>query len=215
MERIAIIRINPGKVNKCNEDLIRLKSHSITGLELLIPTVKTYIGKVDGESTFLEKPLLLNYGFIKADIEIFTDKEKLMKIVSLSEVIMGFFYRLKEDVTRELSLYDEALSLAQTEGVNTKRLFHKSPILVRLIDEFQVTRLFKLAESMESFVGKNNLRIGSTIMLKKYPFEGMLAEVLEIRGNKVRLELQDSNLIIHQDIRDLVYLYSDYLDLDA
>lgn len=213
MKRIAIIRIHPDRMDKLGSDLVRLSENGVNEIEFLIPCVKAYVGNRKGEATFVEKPLLMSYGFLRGPIEYFTNREMMAKILGLSEVISGFFYRMKEDIRRDLRLYDEALTLAKKDGESTKRLFNKHPILVRLIEEDQVDRLFEISSRMESYVGKNNLVSGALIMLKNYPFEGMLAYVIEINGNTVRLELQESSLIIHQDIRSLVYLYSDYLDL--
>jgi len=211
-QAIAIIRLNTPKLHRQPLDIVRLRELGIAPLEYLIPLVKVLKGKLKGEIFFEEKPLLLNYGFMRIPKHILTERESMSTIIQHSEVLQGFFYRAKEDVKRDMERYEEAQSQAKEEGVNSSELFHK-PILVQTIKQEQVDVLFKVARSMDNFQNTEELQIGSYVILQNYPFSGLSAMVLEKRGNgKVKLELIESGLIVTQEFGSLIYtLNQDYL----
>lgn len=209
---IAIIRLNPYHSNMQTFDSRRFHQMGIHS-RFLIPTVKVYKNKINSKVEVEDKPLLLSYGFIELPMKVLCDREKLIDISRASEVISGFFYRNRLDVGRDLSKYGEAYSVVKNTGVLiSNEIFHK-PILVKLVTQAQVDALYEIAASRDMLKDSSTLEIGSFIILRKYPFEGLSAIVLDkSNSGKLRVELVDSGLIVTLNASSLLYsLDEDYL----
>lgn len=202
---IAIIRLKDYSSNAQAFDIKKITDLGVKGARFWIPTVKVYQGKIHSRVIIDHKPLLLSYGFLELPTKVLANKELLIAITRVSEVVSGFFYRHKEDIARDLSLYGEAYSLTRDTGIAMREIFHK-PILVKLVSQDQVNRLYEVAESRAALRDLEKLEVGSYLTLKTYPFEGLGAIVLDkISHSKIRLELVDSNIIITINTDDLVY----------
>lgn len=165
---IAIARVDSHKMSAIEKDEQRFKKEGLEKISLLIPRVR--ILQKDGykKKVFIEKPLLINYGFVAMDLEDARNELTLRKIVRLSKVVTGFIYRNPEDIKAE----------SQREEDEVPCL---SPVLVECISPLEAARLEEYAKNTNSYYTLDNVIIGSIIILQGYPFANMAAEVLTKR----------------------------------
>ena len=184
MERIiAIIRINYKELDQEIEDLKRLNKQGLHNIAFSIPKVIVLKRSIKGAHEFQEKPLLFNYGFLEIPLEYASDQNKLSAIRSNSRIIMGFFYRKPDALRLEKKI-------AEADGLGE---WH--PFLIKTVEQQEVERLFQVAREINVYDTIDELAIGSFILLKGYPFDGMAAEVIAKRSNgKMQVELVDSGI---------------------
>jgi len=190
---LSIIRLTKDAIPHVEEDLRRLEKFGYPGLEFEIPQIRVIARMSQDETTFVFKPLLLNYGFVRIPIPFAQNPLALSGIREISSVVLSFFYRKKEEMTMEVNL-------AKEEGLDIQ------PILVETISEEELVLLNAEAQKFQVKVTTDDLEEGSYIVLKQYPFEGLGAKILKKKPNgKVQIEILSSSLIIWVDSRNLTY----------
>lgn len=199
---IAIIRIDPRGLDKMDSDIKRFTEYGFTGIKFEIPQVRVLKRSIHGEDIFEFKPILFNYGFLDMPVEYAKNPTTLNKIRSVSEVITGWFYRkaLELDEERAQRLVDNTddTLLCPMPGV--------IPVLVKSIKAEQLALLYHEARQLDVYDNTEGISIGSYVVLRKYPFDGLSAKILRKKVNgKVQVELLDSSLVVWLDKGSVLY----------
>lgn len=160
----AIAYINIAQVPQLEKDL--RKSNQFKGIEAYIPTVKVLKKQFKGKESFDEVPLLFNYGFFK--------------IPYLWAMNFDMLQKLKEDFTCIAHWVKDPASI-------------HCDVQCALAKEADIENIIAAAKANNIYAAEDieNLQPGNIITLQGYPFEGMKAEVVEIRkkSKKVLVKL--------------------------
>lgn len=199
----CICRIDRKNWKYINQDLL---SRGYNDIKAYIPTVKI-LKKVKGNTNVFEEiPLLFNYGFIKMRTDKAFDRQFLLKLKKEIPGIMNWLKSLetifpkkkkaKIDNYEDFDDFSIVATVSKKEYLYYKRLSKRNTIY-----------------SSNDIV---NLTVGSYVILRGYPFEGIPAKVLE-----VNLLLKKVNVALYPDRGSLEIqisfdniLYSIYNDYD-
>jgi hypothetical protein len=196
---LSIIRVNAKYIDEMSSDMERFIRRGIFGVSYEVPVIKVLVSKPGRGVQLVDKPLLINYGFLRIPRYIARDHNKLSVIVSCSQFIQGFFYRDKED-----------LMGCRVAGEFPPHI----PTLVKSIAEDELQLLFRVAEDFETYNSSEGVSSGDTILLRGYPFEGLSAKVLRKKANgKVQVQLLSTDMTLWVDSHNLYYNYSGLEDL--
>lgn len=201
MERlIAIIRINSQALSDELDDLRRFNLWGYNNINYRIPKVTVLKRVINKGHEFVEKPLLFNYGFLEMPLEFIKNPVVLQELRVISRLIQGFFRKTEEDLKAELEY-------AEKDGLPNFK-----PVLVKTITRAELERLIQISREINVYDDVKQLDIGTYIVLKGYPFEGLGAEVLRKKTNgKLQVRLIESGVLVELK-PDNIY-YSAYGDL--
>lgn len=199
---IAIIRVDHRSLEKQEEDIQRLEHHDFHGLKFEIPAVKVLRHGPRNLTYYGDKPLLLNYGFMRIPRYFARNPQRLREISRLSEVIQGFMYRSPSDFEQD-RLKWIARSGGDEELLNSHQM---APILVQAISEEQLQLLYAEAIRLKVYQNTEELSIGSYIVIRSYPLEGLGAQVIGKKANgRVEVRLLESGLTIRLQTSQIDY----------
>ncbi len=198
---IAIIRMKPGTLDRAESDIRRLSEAGFEGISFEIPTVRVLKRSVHGEDVFENKPLLFSYGFISIPMTYLKSPLILTDIRNNSEIISGFFYRKPRELDEE-RLQREVDN--PEEGDYPLPAF--VPVLVKSIKKEQLELLYAEAKNLDVYDNSDGLQIDAFVVLQKYPFNGLSAQIKRKKTNgKVQVLLLESGLRIWLDQGSVLY----------
>lgn len=198
----CICRIDKKRWMNIDDDL---KCRGYKNIKSYIPTVRVLKKSKNNKNYYIEVPLLFNYGFIRmSSIKAF-DRQYLIK---LRKDIPGI-----SSWVRSLETMHPKKKKARIDNAEDFDDFSK----VAIISKKEVKELKKISKSNKIYSSKDivNLRIGSYVVLRGYPFEGIGASILEINLNlklvKVSLYPDSANIIVQIPMDNVLYtIYNDY-----
>lgn len=171
---------------------IDLKKHPIyRDIQAYIPTVKILRKQFKGKNEFEKVPLLFNYGFLK----IPRHKVNIEFLTSLHKDIPAIYAWVK-DPMKALSRKPPIRVVRNSEGEEMElksELLPEDEINIALATDEQISLMIETQANLTIYSQEeiNNLRKGSLITLKGYPFDDMPAKILQINPTtqKVKVEL--------------------------
>lgn len=175
----VIAYIQAEYISKVTEDLERFIEYK--EVEAYIPTVKVLKKKFKGKDQFDEIPLLFNYGFFRVPRKFATSKLYLDNMQKNISCIYSWVKdplktprknRIRPEGTRTYSDHNIHIATATSEEIYE---LLKGSFLGDIHDSTEVDRL----------------KPGDTITLRGYPWEGIIAEVMEInkKGRDIKVKI--------------------------
>jgi hypothetical protein len=165
---IGIIRVNSKTLEKCIE-----VDHAIWGKHLdysprhITPMIRVLSRTIRNTHEFVKKPLLFSYGFVELPLHVAHSRDRLEFLRTISTGISSFVYRRKSD------LYQQSLVL--------RKVAYDTPqVMIETISQGELDRLGQHAIEGDSYnpvLAKEELSIGSIVILKGYPFANLLAQI--------------------------------------
>jgi transcription antitermination factor NusG len=137
---------------------LNLKNQGIKVTDICIPKVKVLKKQFKGKKHYMIIPLLFNYGFIRLPYKQAKNRDYLIKLKDSTAGLYSWLY-----IKKKLS----KLKVATVTNEEVERL-------LRISGEISI---FSKSET-------DKLQKGMFIVLKKYPFENMPAEVIEVNHKK-------------------------------
>ena len=177
----VIAHIDRKQINRLQKDLN--KSNQYIGMEAQVPTVQVLKKQFKNKDFFDSIPLLFNYGFFKVPLLWALNDDLLDKIKKDITCISSWVRdRAKAHSTKAKYEFDE-------DGNYIKKYLTYKDVSVATVTELEVMRLVKFAheESIHSSDEVDSLQVGSIVKLMGYPFEGIDAEILEIKKKQKKL----------------------------
>lgn len=181
----TLVYINNKFYENINKEL-KLKGYK--GIRASIPTVSILEKTIKGENIYKKEPLLFNYGFIK------------MKLTQSCDRV--FLKRLANDIS------GIHMFVKSTQNLHNKKLKrridnaedHDDYSMVALVSREEVKRFRRISRKNQiySFDNITSLSIGSYVILRGYPFEGIPAVVRDImlKDKKVKLDIYPEGPIV-------------------
>lgn len=182
-----------------------LKDKGFKHIKAVIPTLSILKKRQKGKDIYEEVPILFNYGFIKMPTEKAFSRVFLNK---LRKSIMGIHSFVKSTETMH--------SRKKRARIDNAEDFDDFSI-VATVDYKDVRRFRRLSKKNSIYTVEelSNIPIGSYVMLRGYPFEGIPATVLEVnlstRRIKVLLYPEGGNMKVDVPLENVVYsIYHNY-----
>lgn len=198
----CICRIDRKNWKYINQDLL---SRGYNDIKAYIPTVKI-LKKVKGNTNVFEEiPLLFNYGFIKMRTDKAFDRQFLLKLKKEIPGIMNWLKSLETIFPKKkkarIDNYEDFDDFSIVATVSKKEYLY-----------------YKKLSKRNTIYSSNdivNLTVGSYVILRGYPFEGIPAKVLEVNllSKKVNVALYPDrgSLEIQISLDNILYsIYNDY-----
>jgi hypothetical protein len=181
----AIAYINRDFIYRVEKDLSKNKSYE--GIKAYIPTIRILRKQFKGRDIFEEIPLLFNYGFFQ---------------IPNSKLEVEFLRKMKEDILAIHAWVKDTKEIIRVKPsliTGSEPLVRRDIIPVALATSGEINRLVDAHKRLSIF-GKDdidNLKIGTIITLKGYPFDGMNAVVksINIKKEEVGVELLLESII--------------------
>ncbi len=175
--RWLIAYIDYTKLNTLSRDLSRKPYDEI---ELYVPTVRILKKTFKGKNTFEEVPLLFNYGFFKIPVHLIKRGDFLQEMRTMVSALMGW-------------VKNPAKTIREKPYLSADNRLNVNGISIATSTDEEISRIIEAQKSLSIYDANdlNNIKIGSFITLEVYPFEGMMAKVVEIdyKKEEVRVEL--------------------------
>lgn len=198
----CICRVDKKYFKYINEDL---ESRGYRKIKAIIPTIKLLRGTKQGKNTYIEAPLLFNFGFIKMKTEKAFDRNFLNKLRREIPGILGWLKSL-----------DTMHPKKKRSRIDNAEDWDDFSIVATVTKE-QVKYYRRVAKknNIYSMEDLTSIIIGSFIVLRGYPFEGIDARVddFNLTTKMVTLTLypERGGLTIHKPIDNVLYsIYEDY-----
>lgn len=172
---VAYIDIN--HVKNVQFDLNR--SGEYNDVTAYIPTVKVLKKKLKGVENFDEVPLLFNYGFFRLPRYLATSKSFLDNMKVNINCIFAWVHDPAKTIGKKPTLH---------EG-NIKYDDSHVPIATATSEEISALVTAARDNTIFSSAEIERIKVGDTITLKGYPWEGLDANVLEIDHKKQSLKV--------------------------
>lgn len=198
----CICRVDKKEYIHINEDL---KSRGYRKIKSIVPTVKILRGSKNGKNTYLEAPMLFNYGFIRMKSEKAFDRNFLNQLRRDIPGILGWLKSLESmHPKKKKKRIDNAEDWDDFSIVAT--------ITKKELDYYRKLSKQNRIYSMEDIT---SIVIGSFIVLRGYPFEGIDARVddFNLTTKMVTLTLypEKGGLTIQKPIDNVLYsIYENY-----
>lgn len=184
----------------------QLKEHGFKNIKAFIPTVKLVKKTVKGEVIYETVPLLFSYGFIRMPLNVAYDRHKISKIRRSISGIRAFlrsneplFKRKKKLRIDNADIWDDFSKLALCPIEEIKRFKRLS----------KKNKLFSLDNLIQ-------IKKGDYLVLDKYPYMGIEAEVEEVNyiRKTVRLNIypEFGRMVLDLPLEEV--LYSVYQNCD-
>lgn len=198
----VVIRVDPKYYNNIDNEL---KINGYSNIKSLVPTVTILKKRFKGKDIYETVPLLFNYGFLRMPCEMVYNRPLLNK---LRKTITGIHSFVKSTETMH-------------ERKKKKRIDNPEDFddfsLVSVVSRKEVHRLKRLSNSENIYTKDEivNLTVGSYIILKGYPYEGIPATVVDINLNHklvtVDLYPEGGNIRVSLPFSNAMYsIYSNY-----
>ena len=182
-----------------------LKKFGFKYVKAYVPTIKILTKTIKGEDIYEEVPLLFIYGFLKLPTYMAFDRyylEDLRKsIPGINSFLktVQFMHNLKKKARIDnIDIFDD-FSVANS------------------VPRTEVKRLKKISKNNEIFNIDDIARIcvGDYLVLRGYPYDGMEAEILEIKQSEQKIKVQitcGESLIVNEvDFQNIIYsVYQNY-----
>ena len=185
-----------------------LQERGYTDLKCFVPTVQLLEKTKNKKDIFREIPLLFNYGFIRMSSQLAYDRNFLFKLKREIPGIISFLKSLDNLHPKKLRRridnaedFDDFSKVATVTKEQFKHYMHLS----------RINRLYSLAEI--------SVKVGDFIVLKKYPFEGLTAKVIDFNyvNQTVLVDIylsQGSILSLQVPFDNVIYSVYDNFDED-
>ena len=198
----CICRVDKKYFNHINEDL---RDRGYKKIKAIIPSIKLLRGTRNGKNSYLEAPLLFNFGFVKMSSELAFDRNFLNKLKRDIPGIMGWLKSL-----------DTMHPKKKKKRIDNAEDWDDFSI-VATVTKDQV-KYYKAVAKRNNIYSMNDLTsivIGSFIVLRGYPFEGIDARIDDFNLNTKMVTLtlypERGGLTIHTPIDNVLYsIYEDY-----
>lgn len=181
-----------------------LKDKGFKHIKAVIPTLSILKKRQKGKDIYEEVPILFNYGFIKMPTEKAFSRVFLNK---LRKSISGIHSFVKSPETMH--------TRKKRARIDNAEDFDDFSI-VAVVDYKDVRRFRRLSKRNSIYtVGELNIPIGSYVILRGYPFEGIPATVLDVNLStkrvKVLLYPEGGNMKVDVPLENVVYtIYHNY-----
>lgn len=205
--RWVICYINISLLHHLSMDLRKYPKYRV--VEAYIPTVSILKKQLKGKSHYEKVPLMFNYGFFKVPKYFIPNPH--------------FLYQMEKDVKCIFGWVKDPLLKYKKKPILEygATLHNPENIAIASDDEMQELRNQERNQAIYSAQDIDTLYPGRLIILKKYPFENLPAEIVEIdRAKKeVKVKLQLDTSLSEKPIKvsfdNIFYsVYLNYLDLE-
>lgn len=160
---IAIIRINNKKLSEIPQDELNLRDEGFD-IKFEIPIIEV----INHKKQVRLQNLLLNYGFMIAPLDYLRNMNTLSTIRQLSLTVNSFFYR--KGLVHNTHEFEDA-------------------ILLETVTEEKLAEIMVSANKISESYNSKEIEQGEYLILADKPFEGLMAQVLSVSGNKVKVKL--------------------------
>lgn len=185
---------------------IELKQYGYTDIEAYIPTINILKKQFKGKQLYEVVPLLFNYGFFKVPLKDAQNPEYLMTLRHRITCIYGWV----KDPCRTM----RSSPRLRTDNDN----FSNSLPKVAIASDKEIANLIKSSKEMGTYSSEDisRLKKGDYIKLEGYPFDGIPAEIVEIKSKKKEVIVK---LLIESVVREVTVsfdniFYTIYKDYD-
>lgn len=208
----CVFRIHSKYWQNINNDL---KDRGYSDIKCFVPTVSILKKSSNKHNIYRSVPMLFNYGFIKMKPELAYNRNFLLKLRRDIPGILSFLKSLdymhrkrdkrRVDNAEDFDDFSKVATISQKEYRYYKRLSKHNQIYT---------------------LNDAKLNIGDNVVLHKYPFEGILAKVMDFnftnrtveveiypgKGSVLSLQLPFDNVIytVYEDFEDNKLLSDDY-----
>ena len=186
----CIAYINKTFIHTIGRDL---ESFGFADIKFNVPTVRVLKKRFKGKNFYEEVPLLFNYGFFRIPLDRARDKDYLQRMKVAINGIYNWLYRTQGSLPKTCSI---------------------PPILVGSIKMSELAKLKRVALENSIYAADevDGLGVGKYIILRGYPFEGMLAEVVKIHSKKqmAKVNLLEGGLLNEVTVHFSNIFYSIY-----
>jgi len=160
---ISIIRINNHKLGEIafDQENLRNKGYDLT---FEVPVIQI----ITQQKQVRLQNLLLNYGFMIVPLKYLRDMDTLQSIRQQSTTLNSFFYR-KGAVQNSSAL--------------------EVPVLLETVSVQKLEEIMEASDKISESYNSKELGEGEYIILSDKPFQGLMAQVLNVSGNKVKVKL--------------------------
>ena len=160
---ISIIRINNHKLGEIafDQENLRNKGYDLT---FEVPVIQI----ITQQKQVRLQNLLLNYGFMIVPLKYLRDMDTLQSIRQQSTTLNSFFYR-KGAVQNSAAL--------------------EVPVLLETVSVQKLEEIMEASDKISESYNSKELGEGEYIILSDKPFQGLMAQVLNVSGNKVKVKL--------------------------
>lgn len=219
--RWYIAHIDGSRIDNLTDELKKLDNTEF--VEVYIPTVKVLKKQFKGHSHFDNIPMLMNYGFFKIPVSWGMNpeymrglQEGISCLISWSRdparLIQGekIRFRALEEGSEDIT--------TKTKSFKTRKDRKANSPIAECTDE-EIALLIDMEDrlSVHSDSDLEKLEIGQSVQLKGKPFDGLMAEVLEIDRDrrKVKVQIGTGGLLNSVEVEFENIFYSIYTgDMD-
>jgi len=194
----SLAYLNNKFLSTIENDLSKLKEYDIG---YAVPSIRILVKKFKGKETFEQVPLLFNYGFFYLPFKVLTSRNLLEYIKDRVGGISNWVYLKPNAIIQKQKTYPEGIFP-----------------LVETVSEEEVMALMVLGEDYSVYSGEDTqkLKVGQVITLRGYPFDGIMAELLEIDSKKLKAKVnllfsKTISRVVKVDFSNLFYtIYADH-----
>lgn len=177
----VVAYIDSTQIDKVEKEL--RKQPEYKEVEAYIPTVKILTKTFKGKHTFEEVPLLFNYGFFK--------------IPRKFAIHAKFLDDLKSNVSCIYAWVKDPLKIMNTKPkirLDEKSVYKENEIMVATASAKEIAKLVRDAftHSIHDSNDIANFGPGTMITLRGYPFEGVMAEIVQVDPKKKSVKVKIS-----------------------
>lgn len=175
-----------------------LKDKGYDNVTVCIPTVSILRKRQKGKDIYEDVPLLFNYGFIRIPTEMAYSRPLLRK---LSKDITGIGSWVKSNETMHQKKLRKRIDGEDYDDFS----------LVATVKNSEVRRFKRMSKENKVFQADEiiNINIGSYVVLRGYPFNGIDATIKEVnlatREVTVLLYPNNGNMIVRLPLDNVVY----------
>lgn len=164
-------------------------------IEACIPTVKILKKTFKGKQEFEQIPLLFNYGFFKIPRK-FAVHHKFLE--DLKNNISCIYSWVKDP--------QKVMEIRPRLRLDKKSVYLENEVPVATCTSEQVARLVKESFNYSAHSAEDlaNIKPGSHIILRGYPFEGVNATILKVNDKKQEVEVE---INIFDSVRKVMVAY--------
>lgn len=198
----CICRIDKKHWTTINSDL---KCGGYKNIKAYIPTIRILKKSKNNRNFYIEVPLLFNYGFVRMSSTKAFDRQYLRKLKKDIPGILGWL--------KSLETMHPKKKRARIDNPEDFDDFSK----VAIVSKEEVKYYKRVLKQNRVYTSEDiiNLKLGSYVVLKGYPFEGIGATILEVNLNlklvKVALYPDSANIIVQIPMDNVFYsIYNDF-----
>ena len=187
---------------------LSIQERGYSDIKCYVPVVHVLSKSKDKKHQYKEVPMLFNYGFIKMRSNRAFDRNFLRKFCKEIDGVTSFLYSLDYMHSKKKK--------KRTDNLEEWDDFSKVATISR--DEFRFYMKEAKANHVYNF-SEVAAKVGDTIVLRKYPFEGLLAKVIDFNySNKTtKVEIYPGNgsvISLQLPLDNIMYTVYDNYDED-